>query len=68
MEQTKRKRGAQPSNQNPCKHGLYSQRQDKELQWETREAVAFEGLDEEIALLRVKIKSLFKNDPLIWKC
>ena len=63
MEQTKIKRGPQPSNQNPCKHGLYSQRQDKELQRETREAVASEGLDEEIALLRVKIKSLFKNDP-----
>ena len=57
-----RNRGGQPANQNARTHGFYSkvllgtQKQDFE------EATHVEGLDEEIALLRVRIKALIEHD------
>ena len=57
-----RKRGAQKGNQNARKHGFYSIVLDEEQQRDLI-AIDVEGLDEEIALLRVKIKSLVQRDP-----
>jgi len=58
----KRKRGAQPGNQNACKHGFYSKHLEKARRQEIKEA-ARNGLDEEIALLRLKIRDILEHDP-----
>ena len=59
----KRKRGAQPGNQNARKHGFYSKALGEAQRHEFRQAADVEGLDEEITLLRVEIKSLMEQDP-----
>ena len=59
----KRKRGAPKGNQNARKHGLYSKVLDKADQLDFELASGVEGIDDEIALLRVKIKSILENDP-----
>jgi len=58
-----RKRGGQPSNQNARKHGFYSKVLDEAEQLDFELAAGVEGIDDEIALLRVKIKSILENDP-----
>lgn len=57
------KRGGQAGNQNARKHGFYSKMLTEEEKADLENAVLVEGIDEEIALLRVKIKSLMKYDP-----
>ncbi len=59
----KRKPGAPKGNQNARKHGFYAKvlTEAEELDFDT--ACGVEGIDEEIALLRVKIKALIKSDP-----
>jgi len=57
------KRGAPKGNQNARKHGFYSKVLDEIEQADFKTATAVEGIDEEIALLRVKIKSLISHDP-----
>src|SRR4030042_851408 len=59
----KRKRGGQPDNQNARKHGFYSKVLDEAGQLDFELAAGVEGIDDEIALLRVKIKSLLEHDP-----
>jgi hypothetical protein len=59
----KRKRGAPKGNQNARKHGFYSKVLDEAEQLDFELATGVEGFDDEIALLRVKIKSLLENDP-----
>jgi len=59
----KRKRGAPEGNQNARKHGFYSRVLDKRERAEYERAVLVESLDEEIALLRVKLSSLIARDP-----
>jgi hypothetical protein len=59
----KRKRGGQPDNQNARKHGFYSRVLDEAEQLDFELAVGVEGIDDEIALLRVKMKSLLEHDP-----
>ena len=59
----KTKRGAPKGNQYARKHGYYSCVLDEEEQADFKIATRVEGIDEEIALLRVKIKSLVKHDP-----
>ena len=59
----KRKRGAPKGNQNARKHGFYSRVLDKAEQLDFELATGVEGIDDEIALLRVKIKSILENDP-----
>ena len=61
-EETKR-RGAPPGNQNARTHGFYSKVLDEKEQLDFAQATEVEGLDAEIALLRVKIKSLVARDP-----
>ncbi|MFC1977366.1 hypothetical protein ACFLWS_03765 [Chloroflexota bacterium] len=59
----KGKRGAPKGNQNARKHGFYSKVLDKAEQLDFELATGVEGIDDEIALLRVKIKSLLERDP-----
>ncbi|MFH0847590.1 MAG: hypothetical protein V1894_06030 [Chloroflexota bacterium] len=58
-----RKRGAPPGNQNARKHGFYSRVLDETEQEDFEQATTVEGIDGEIALIRVKIKSLVSHDP-----
>jgi hypothetical protein len=51
------------SNQNARKHGFYSRVLDEAESMELEAARDIEGLDEEIALLRVKIQSILEKDP-----
>ena len=60
---TKKKRGAQKGNQNARKHGFYSKVLDEKEQAAFDQAIFVEGIDEEIALLRVKMISLLERDP-----
>ncbi len=59
----KGKRGAPKGNQNARKHGFYSKVLDEAEQLDFELASGVEGFDDEIALLRVKIKSVLENDP-----
>ena len=59
----KRKRGAPKGNQNARKHGFYSKVLDEAEKLDFELASGVEGIDDEIALLRVKIKSILENDP-----
>lgn len=63
MPREKRKMGGQPGNQNARKHGFYSKVLDEAEQLDLELATGVEGIDNEIALLRVKIKSLLEHDP-----
>jgi hypothetical protein len=58
-----KKRGAPKGNQNARKHGFYSRVLDEAERLDFEQATDVEGLDDEIALLRVKIKSLLAHDP-----
>ncbi len=62
-EKITRKRGAPKGNQNARKHGFYSKVLDEAERLDFELATGVEGIDDEIALLRVKIKSLLANDP-----
>ena len=60
---TKRERGAPKGNQNARKHGFYSKVLDEAEQLDFELVSGVEGIDDEIALLRVKIKSILSSDP-----
>jgi hypothetical protein len=62
-EKLKRKRGAPKGNQNARKHGFYSKVLNEAEQLDFELVTGVNGFDDEIALLRVKIKSLLENDP-----
>ena len=57
------RRGAPKGNQNARKHGFYSKVLDEAERLDLELATGVEGIDDEIALLRVKIKSLLEHDP-----
>jgi len=59
----KRKPGAQPGNRNARKHGFYSKTLTPEQQKTLSGAARVKGLNREVAVLRVKIASILKNDP-----
>ncbi len=61
--EVKRRRGGQRGNQNARKHGFYSKVLDEAERLDFELATGVEGIDDEIALLRVKIKSMLENDP-----
>ena len=61
--EVKRRRGGQRGNQNARKHGFYSKVLDEAERLDFELATGVEGIDDEIALLRVKIKSVLENDP-----
>ncbi len=52
----KPKRGALKGNQNAVKHGFYAKVFDEAEQFDFNAAAGIEGIDEEIALLRLEIK------------
>jgi hypothetical protein len=56
VENAKRKKGAQRGNRNSVKHGFYSRVMDEAERFDFHDAIGFEGIDEEIALLRLEIK------------
>jgi len=58
-----KKPGAQPKNQNARKHGFYSRALTEAERLQLDEAGFVEGLDEEIALLRVKLRELVESEP-----
>ncbi|MBN1367295.1 MAG: hypothetical protein JW967_05170 [Dehalococcoidales bacterium] len=59
-----RKRGAPRGNRNALKHGYYSRAIiNKEDRHDLALARSVTGLDEEIAVLRFKLKSVLQNDP-----
>ena len=58
-----RKRGGQKGNQNARKHGFYSRVLDGAGRLDLELASDVDGIDDEIALLRVKIKSILEKDP-----
>ena len=58
-----RKPGGQQGNQNARIHGYYSKVLDEDEMKYYRQAAQFDGLDGEIVLLRVKLKSLIAHDP-----
>ncbi len=62
-EEIIKKPGAKKGNQNARKHGFYSNVLDEAQRADFEKAITVEGLDEEIALLRVKIRALIQNDP-----
>ncbi|MCX6004558.1 MAG: hypothetical protein NT082_02640 [Chloroflexi bacterium] len=59
----KKKCGAPKGNQNARKHGFYSRVLHKSQLQHLGRALEVEGLDEEIAVLRVKLLTLIENHP-----
>lgn len=57
------KRKGGPRGKNGPKRGFYSRALDEAEELDFELAQGVEGIDDEIALLRVKIKSLLENDP-----
>jgi hypothetical protein len=62
MPRVKRKPGAPPGNQNARKHGFYSKILTPE-QKKALEVASLPGIDAEIALLRMQIRSIVQNGP-----
>jgi hypothetical protein len=59
----RRRRGGQPGNRNACKHGYYSSALTGIDRANLTQAAQIAGLDEEIALLRSRLKALIQRDP-----
>jgi hypothetical protein len=57
-----RKTGGQPGNQNARKHGLYSKVLTHEEKCGLKYAAAVDGIDQELAVLRIKFVSLLAKD------
>ena len=57
------KRGAPKGNQNARKHGFYSQALDESEKLQLEQARGIEGIDEEIAILRVKLREFIEKEP-----
>jgi len=57
------KRGAPAGNQNARKHGFYSRALTEAEKLEMEEAACVDGLDQEISLLRIKLRELVENQP-----
>ena len=61
--QIKRKRGGQEGNRNACKHGFYSGTLSPAETCELWTITNQEGVDPELALIRVKLQSSLERDP-----
>jgi hypothetical protein len=62
-EKAKKKRGAQKGNANAWKHGFYAKVLNAAEKRDITIAQGINGIDDEVALLRVKIKKVIENDP-----
>jgi len=60
---TGKKSGTAKGNQSARKHGFYSKVLDEAEQLDFELASGVNGIDDEIALLRVKLKSILGDDP-----
>ena len=60
----KRKPGGQKGNQNARKHGFYSRTLSPDEIGEFWNIVNLERVDPEVALVRLKLKSLLQHDPI----
>jgi len=56
-KEEKKKRGGQKGNTNSLKHGFYSKSLNQAAKIDFKDAWGLEGIDEEIALIRVEIKN-----------
>lgn len=56
-------KGAPQGNQNAKKHGFYSKALDKAEELQLEDARGIDGLDEEIAILRIKLRTIIQSDP-----
>ena len=63
QKREKKRRGAPKGNTNALKHGFYSKVLDEAEKLDFESAADVDGIDDEIALLRVKIKSVLEKDP-----
>jgi hypothetical protein len=61
--QVRRKRGGQKGNRNACKHGFYSGTLSPAETSQLWNITNLEGVDPEIALIRVKLRSSLQHDP-----
>jgi hypothetical protein len=61
--QIKRKRGGQKGNRNACKHGFYSATLSPAETSQLWNITNLEGIDPEIAFIRVKLQSSLQYDP-----
>ncbi len=61
--QIKRKRGGQKGNRNACKHGFYSATLSPAETSQLWNITNLEGVDPEIAFIRVKLQSSLQYDP-----
>jgi hypothetical protein len=61
--QIKRKRGGQKGNRNACKHGFYSGALNPAETSQLWKITNLEGVDPEIAFVRVKLQSSLERDP-----
>ena len=61
--QIKRKRGGQKGNRNACKHGFYSGTLSPAETSQLWNITNLEGVDPEIAFVRVKLQSSLQYDP-----
>ena len=61
-KETKRKRGGQKGNKNASKPVYYSRIFDEAERYDFNAAADVEGIDEEIALLRLEIKNAISGD------
>ena len=59
----KGKRGAPAGNHNARTHGFYSMALNEAEKLELEQAVGVEGIDAEIALLRVKLRRVLEKEP-----
>jgi len=57
------KRGAPKGNQNARKHGFYSRALTEAEKLDLEQASFVEGIDQEIAFLRMKLKELAEREP-----
>ena len=62
-EQMKKKRGGQAGNQNTRSHGYYSNHSPVVSEQEIIDSSVVQGVDEEIVLVRVKLKRVLEKDP-----
>jgi hypothetical protein len=62
-KKAKRPRGAPVGNQNARTHGYFSRVFTRTQQMDFEVASGVDGIDDEIALLRVKIIAVLENDP-----
>jgi hypothetical protein len=61
--QTRRKRGGQKGNRNACKHGFYSCSLSPAERSQLWNITSLEGVDPEVAFIRVKLQSSLQHDP-----